>query len=100
MRSRVDRLTPAGRSGARGLAPMRRVLTMDRRLPLAPVERGVGLKTSCPSWKKRRFSGKKVSLAVRFTTTLSDSVEPKSGLAAAVSWKLLDGRQNTSKPAL
>tara|TARA_B100001989_G_scaffold66287_1_gene44838 strand:- start:8 stop:337 length:330 start_codon:yes stop_codon:yes gene_type:complete len=61
---------------------------------------GVVAKTSLPSRKKRRFSGKNVSKAVRFTTTSSDSTAPKSGFNVAVSCRLEVGRQETSIPAL
>ena len=95
--------------------PMRRVLSkvdgvrknVDRvrRAPLPPEplktrDRGEVVKISLPSMKNRRFSGKYVSRAVRFTTTSSDSTAPKSGRAAAVTWRFEDGRQKTSKPAL
>ena len=67
--------------------------------PRRTAERGDVMNTSCPSRKNRRLSGKKVSNAVRFTTTSSDSTAPKSGYAVAVIWKLDDGRQNRSNPA-
>ena len=51
------------------------------------------------SVKNGRLSLKKVSCALKFTTSESLSTWPKSGLTVAVSWNWLFGFQNTSTPA-
>jgi hypothetical protein len=93
----------------RGAPPMRRVLRSVVGVPVkllavfrAPPEpppldlivwdRGDVMKFSLPSRKNKRFSGKKVSLDVKLTTTSSDSTDPKSGYSAAVNWRSLVGR--------
>ena len=68
---------------------MRRVLTMvvggpELPTPLPRVSaRGEATNISWPSTKNKRFSGKKVSVALRFMSTSSDSTLPKSGFSVA-----------------
>ena len=63
--------------------------------PLRPKRR----KTWLPSVKKGRFSSKKVSNAVRFTTAGSTSTWPKSGLRAPTSVIPLETPYLKSRPA-
>ena len=51
------------------------------------------------SVKNGRLSLKKVSSALKFTTSESLSTWPKSGLSVAVSWNCPLGFQNRSAPA-
>ena len=68
------------------------------RVMLPKLARGVDSNTSLPSRKNSRFSGKKVSKAVRLSTTSSASTAPKSGSAVAASASFGDGRQAKSTP--
>ena len=57
-------------------------------------------KICAPSTKNGRFSGKKVSKSVRFTTAGSTSTWPKSGLTVASRAKLLPTLRRRSRPTL
>ena len=99
MSSRYSKLSMSGRGG--GL-PIRLVFTnisgfFPEKLLFLCAE---VVKISCPSRKKVLFSGKNVSKEDKLTSTLSDSTFPKSGFIVVLSWRLLDGFQNISKPTL
>ena len=67
-------------------------LVVSRKL-LPEFALGVVSNTSLPSKKNNRFSGKKVSSAVRFKTTSSASTAPKSGFKGALTDTRLFGCQ-------